>query len=167
MNGLTVTQQQAKNEQELQDIFTSALTHVLDFTPYKSEWANGLGYMDDITKYELAVGEVIKSQHEDGRRVIIVGTAIGSVVVFERYALGHGPFVLVSHGPDSLGFIIGAAGQLDIDTFQRILTHYNPRENIGNRLGRIEKVLSVHARVKARKAQSVEEAEIMGLSVRG
>lgn len=75
----------------------------VEFDP---KWANGTGYFDRATKAELPalkIGEVGKcvadfGDDRDNRRILIVKTRFGNVVLFERYICGkdgklNGPIV--------------------------------------------------------------------------
>lgn len=56
---------------------------------YNNAWSNGTGYFDFAVKGEnaptLKVGEMCKSQTPFGRKIVMVGTNYGNVVVFGRY----------------------------------------------------------------------------------
>lgn len=55
---------------------------------YSQEWENGTGYLDyACSEVKLQPGEVAKSKDNAGRRIILVGTRFGTVVIFERYPL--------------------------------------------------------------------------------
>ena len=79
--------------------FNKAFDHAKKIE-YKSEWANGTGYYngavlgDDAPK--LAIGEIVcaHSPMPNDRKLVIVGTPLGNVVVFQRYSGGeHGTYV--------------------------------------------------------------------------
>ena len=169
MADLTVAQQDALNEQLLEDAFTSALTKILDFIPFDKFWIVEDGYMLGVVHFDLAPGEVRKTQHEDGRRMIIVGTAVGCVAVHEEYPLGHGSFGLEIIAPESVDFIIGGrfGDFFDLAAFSRVLNPHSPSENIGNHLAKLERVMGVHKRVKTRAMEKVEEMELLGQAYTG
>jgi hypothetical protein len=165
MNDLTAVQQQAFNERQLQDAFTNTLTKILDFTPFSEDWVvedEGDKYIFAIIHHPMEIGEVCKSQAEDGRRIIMVGTRVGVVAVTEMYPLGHGPFSLDVIAPESLDFFIGAAaGDLvTLEVLTRVVSQHNSSHNIGNHMARLERVMAVHRRVKTRAMEKAEEAEL-------
>lgn len=172
MNDLTVVQQAALNEQALEDAFTNALTKILDFTPFNEAWVVEEEDCKDllaIIHHPMAVGEVHKSQTEDGRRIIMVGTDVGTVAVHEEHTLGHGPFALEVIAPESLDFLIGAqyGDLLDMAKFVRVLNPSNPSENIGHHVAKLGRVIAVHRRVKSRAVEKAEEAELFRHASRG
>jgi hypothetical protein len=63
----------------------------IDFNP---EWTNGTGYLDHAAEGShapiLKAGEMVKSIDEFGRKIIIVGTPVGNLVVFRRYTKEDG-----------------------------------------------------------------------------
>jgi hypothetical protein len=67
---------------------------------YKAEWNNGTGYYDHAAEGnhapKLEVGQIVKahSPYPNNRKLLIVGTELGNVVIFERYTAGaHGVYV--------------------------------------------------------------------------
>lgn len=65
---------------------------LLDFDP---RWKNGTGYFNGAQTVGLANGNMAKATGDCGRRLILIGTEFGTAVFFERFTLGHGPFVVV------------------------------------------------------------------------
>lgn len=67
-------------------IFTSEATREIPFNEF---WSNGTGYFDNAVygshAPKLERGEVVKSMTPNNRRILIVGTRLGNVVVFDRY----------------------------------------------------------------------------------
>ena len=65
-------------------------------------WRNGTGYYNGATKVAVPAGEIWASEDEapNSRRILLIGTIMGTFVVFERYTPGlNSPFVLVSNKP--------------------------------------------------------------------
>ena len=55
---------------------------------YKAEWENGTGYLNGLVDEalpQLEIGEIARTVTEKGRRVLVVKTRFGNVVLFERY----------------------------------------------------------------------------------
>lgn len=104
---------------------------------YNPEWKRG-DYLNGACEVELHPGQIVGSTVEgaDARRMIIIGTISGTVVIFERFTQGTGsPFVLVSNAPAALRFIL-PSGSLDDDAFQRAVNPYQVSDNLGSRLMR-------------------------------
>lgn len=67
---------------------------------FQDEWNNGTGYFDKAAEVEVQAGDMLQATcPETNRRLLFVGTELGTVVVFERYnPLESEPFVLVTNG---------------------------------------------------------------------
>jgi hypothetical protein len=102
---------------------------------FKSEWENGTGYLDGAVHMQLkgADGTVYASVDDHQRKIILVKTCFGNVVVFQRYKDGaHG--AVVGNVPSELRTWLptGAwsADALEMNTN----TYQEPSLNIGIRL---------------------------------
>lgn len=96
-----------------ESVFSKAFNHEttkkVEFNP---EWNNGTGYFDALKQEDLglAVGELaaIWTGNTNRRRIIVVGTMFGNVVVFDRFTdndkidapvwVIHTPHILQSTG---------------------------------------------------------------------
>ena len=71
-------------------IFTKAYEAITTTIAYNSRWENGTGYFDDAVNGSAAPAlkpqEIVKSIDPHGRRIIIIGTRLGNMVVFDRYS---------------------------------------------------------------------------------
>lgn len=95
--------------------------------PFSESWYNGTGYLDNAVKeVTLQVGERAKTETTgDGvfkRRVILIGTPVGTAVFFERYLPekdGTRCGTIVNNVPRQLnGFVAsGAVSEQDIVNF--------------------------------------------------
>lgn len=62
--------------------------------PYNPDWANGTGYCNGAIRGEhapkLAIGQIVAAQSPmpNDRKIVIVGTPLGNVAVFQRYSGG-------------------------------------------------------------------------------
>ena len=112
---------------------------------YDPEWANGTGYYDGAVKAdmaELGVGQVGRSRSPapNNRRILIVKTRYGNVVVFERMTPAEdgtlkGPITI--NMPDMIRHteLIGTEGPLTIDQLVSIFGNgVQPVYNVGVRL---------------------------------
>lgn len=60
---------------------------------FNEKWANGTGYFDHsvrgVNAPVLTEGEMVSSTSTDNRKIVIVGTRFGNVLVFQRYSDGE------------------------------------------------------------------------------
>jgi len=83
------------------EIFKKCFDSIQNAVPFDHSWKNGTGYFDHATNMiELPAGELAKSTDDFGRRIILVGTRFGTVVVFDRYKNQSDGGVYVSNIPD-------------------------------------------------------------------
>ena len=79
--------------------------------PFMSTWANGTGYFDNAVKGKNApvieAGTIVKSVDNFGRKIIIIGTRVGNVVIFERYT-DPASTIVVSNEPKAINAILGS-----------------------------------------------------------
>lgn len=89
--------------------------------PFYAEWSNGTGYLDHAVSGEFApdlqAGEVITSKGPHGRRIVMIGSVHGNIVLFERYDQPASP--IVWNAPTA---------------FQRELEEAFPMSDVGGRL---------------------------------
>lgn len=98
--------------------FTRVFDKIEMVIPFDKAWANDTGYFDNAVELvKLAEGQRAKATVPCGRRIILVGTAFGTCVAFERYSPGTGSaFVITSNVPRQLNQII-RSGMMDECTF--------------------------------------------------
>lgn len=106
------------------------LSHVfnqdcISFIEYNTQWENGTGYLDNAVNSwdhspRLEPGDCVKSQSTKGRRIIIVGTPIGNVVIFERYTDPECAIV-VANMPRGISRIVDDCGSLSPETISKVL----------------------------------------------
>lgn len=131
----------------------------LEQIPFNPEWANGTDYYDGAVLGEdapkVAVGEMVasRSPEPNNRRIIIVGTPLGNLVVFERYTGGqHGVFVF--NCSTAFQRLIGSRveNSLTADNMTLFLgegTSWGPT-NVGKWLVKAQKELSTYNEVTGR-----------------
>lgn len=70
--------------------FTRAFEGCQKEIPFDSKWSNGSGDFDYAVYGEhaprLTNGEMVRSKTSGGRRVLLVGTRLGNLVVYDRFA---------------------------------------------------------------------------------
>lgn len=129
------------------------ITRPVAFNPnWRSE--NGEQY-DGAVNTKLPTGSVVKSLDPDsGRRLILIGTDLDTVVIFEQYAPNskNSSFGLVYNANAALDFLLGGS-RLSIAQFSLAITDYNVDENIGTR------VRNLNTRINRRAAHNVPDVE--------
>lgn len=72
--------------------------------PFNESWHNGTGYYDFATKVDVPIGVVMKSYDPTTkRRLLFIGTRLGTVVVFERYEGGKSG-IYVMNAPKAISY---------------------------------------------------------------
>lgn len=110
-------------EQSFDELYASINT-LLDFD---ARWKNGTDYFNGAMTVGLAKGNMAKATGDCGRRLIMIGTDHGTAVFFERYTIGHGPFVVVHNTASQLRDLI-PSGNLDNATFTNVITMLTGKE---------------------------------------
>lgn len=79
--------------------------------PYNHDWDNGTGYMNGLTtaKLDLPAGAMVRMRTSmpNNRRVLVIVTQMGNVVIFERYTGGGEDGDLVVQSTQTVENIIG------------------------------------------------------------
>jgi hypothetical protein len=123
-----------------QTCFTNAFNAISSEIPFNPTWANGTDYFNGATALDIGVGKRVKATCTSSkRRLIMVGTKLGTCVAFERFTPDIGEaFVVVSNTPHMLNVFI-PSGSMDENTFQN--NFGNDSSNVGTQLHRLEKAL--------------------------
>lgn len=105
---------------------------------FDANWTNGTGYYDHAVRGKnapkLEEGQAVKSTDNLGRKMAIVGTSLGNVIVFERFADPDSE-VIVFNMPQYLKKLLHITqGDLDAATIESLLGAPGYYENIGKRL---------------------------------
>lgn len=126
-------------EQEFSDAYARA-----EETQYCPEWANGTGYMDHAVRGShaphLLPGQVVRAMSSDNRRLLLIGTPIGNVIVFDRYSNGEDK-VFVANMPRKLEHLLLRPSALNRDAMVCLLG-VTPGQNIGHRLQALAEEIS-------------------------
>lgn len=118
--------------------------------PFNPKWANGTGHFDQAVIGEHAPmmvdGDIVCSEDPKGRKIIIIGTPLGNVVVFQRYSNRDNVYVantsvtMYQYTNRKLG------GILDAETMEYAFGHQVTSQlllrNVGNRLNVLREELS-------------------------
>ena len=129
------------NQEWTTNFFNSRFDSIEKEIPYDPAWNNNTGYFDGATKIELAPGEEAKSvtPAPNNRKIIFMGTQLGTAVFFERYTDGANG-VITRNLPrrlENVGVI--PTGQLSYDVLSNIFS-YGSSDNLGSRLARYFRV---------------------------
>jgi hypothetical protein len=111
-------------------IFTEAFEAavLIEFNP---DWANGTGYYDNAVSEKLEIAEVRKTITSNDRRMLLIGTRYGTIVVFDRYS-GPEHRVFVSNTPRStLIDTLVPSGAIGERAMAIITGGWSPSNNIG------------------------------------
>ena len=71
--------------------------------PFNAEWENGTGYFNNAVFSQdiaLAPGEMAKSIDTSNRKIVLIGTRFGNVVLFERYFGGKNDVITSNVPPE-------------------------------------------------------------------
>ena len=131
------------------EIFTTAYSKITKTIPFNEKWNNGTGYFDGAFKGEYAPvvepGQLVKSIDPDGRRIIIVGTRLGNIVVFDRYSNWEQNTVFVYQATKEVralkyfdGFRLGES-----DLLLLLGSWGNTEKNFGNHIEEVAVLLGV------------------------
>lgn len=138
---------------ELRTRFENAFSNIKAQVVFDKSWRDDIGRLTGAVKADLKIGEVVKSVCPDsGRRVIMVGTPMDTVVVVERYNSEEGKtFKLVYDANPLLDRLLGGSF-LSIAQFSLCVTDYDPAENIGTFLDKMYVSMRQHAQHGLKKA---------------
>ena len=145
------------------DRFAKLLSNIAFEIPFDPEWKNGTGYFDHAVDCYVPEGRVVKSICPDTeRRIVLVGTVLGTVVVFERYTPkpeAKQAFILTWHAPNALKGFIGEPA-LTSDGLEGIVCTYYPQDNISKHVDKL-----IDAGIKARARLAEKAAEMVAAQV--
>ena len=143
-------------------LFDSKFATTTKEIPFSEEWNNGTGYLDFAVKGEHAVvlenGEIAKSVTSENktnprlshRRMIFVGTALGPVVVFERY--NDHSFLVCNAAPELRSVcLFETSGKMQDHTAELLLgdPDYLLCANVGDVIDRVIRAAAFHIVPKA------------------
>jgi hypothetical protein len=117
--------------------------------PFNVEWNNGTGYYDGACKGSdkviLEPGELAKSisPMPNNRKMIFVGTPVGTVVVFERFSGGENGVYVHNAAHHFISQLIQPQSPLSAHDMGSFLGQIWEKgdSNIGNRIHRLLKLL--------------------------
>lgn len=126
--------------QKFNDMFDAIPTFIV----YDSKWSTGDGYFDYAVHGEhapiLRTGQIVKTMSSMcQRRLILIGTPFGNIVLFDRYSTARRKGVL-GNVPEVVWKIYGLSGVISEATLKLLLgsiVDKVPYDNIGHRLSRL------------------------------
>lgn len=105
------------------EVLVSVFNNITNTVEYSTKWENGTGYLDGVVRDTTIVFDdngYAKSTTTKGRRMVIVKTVKGNIVIFERYTDPHST-VVVSNMPGSIGTLFQLDGSLSAEKVRHIL----------------------------------------------
>lgn len=118
-------------EQEFSDAYGRA-----EEIQYCPEWANGTGYYDHAVRGShaphLLPGQLVRAYSTNNRRLLLIGTPIGNVIIFDRYSGGQDN-IFVANMPREVEHLLLQSNSISDDGMVRLLGVI-PSDNIGYRL---------------------------------
>lgn len=126
------------------DVFNERFDKIEKVIPYNPLWTNGTGYYDYAVGYrvkegvepvKLEPGEEAKSTSDapNNRKLIFMGTALGTAVFFERYTDGADGVIVRNVSPKLGSLKLINDGALTHDELTWIFG-WDASDNIGSRL---------------------------------
>lgn len=107
--------------------FAEIYEGVKETVPFNPKWANGTGYYDHAVKGEeapaLQPGDIVKtmSEGDNRRRIVIIGTPMGNLVMFDRYTDGARGIVVKNAPEDLCKLVGGLSSNLSEDTIDHLV----------------------------------------------
>lgn len=107
------------------EAFEEAYARVEEVVEFDERAHNGTGYLDGLVYLDLGLkpGQCVKTQDENGRKVLIQGSSWGNIVVFQRYQPdenGYSP--IVSNAPDQVASLLSMATSLTYEVINTIFS---------------------------------------------
>jgi len=141
---------------ELAKRFENVLKQIARPVAFNPNWRsdNGNSY-DGAVNVKLPMGVVVKSvDPESGRRLILIGTDMDTVVIFEQYPPSRksSSFALLYNSNAALDFMLGSS-RLSIAQFSLAICDYDVGRNIGTALH------NLNSRMNSRSSRTVTEIE--------
>jgi hypothetical protein len=104
---------------------------------YNKAWANNTGYLDNAVtaNLELNPGQTVKAVDGHNRKIVIVGTLVGNVAVFQRYTDNNSTFV--HNGPTSIDRLLDITGRITDEQMALLVGDGFLFKNIGYRLSTV------------------------------
>ena len=105
------------------ELFIECFNKINNVVEYKDSWANGTGYLDNAVKdksFSFNEFGYAKAESPAGRKIIIIRTVKGNVVLFERYT-GPESSVIVGNMPRSIKQLFQLSGSIPYEKVYQVL----------------------------------------------
>ena len=129
--------------------FSKAFARLENSIPFNPAWKNRTGYLDNAV-HDKSITITSTTIDDFGRKVIIVPTTVGNVVVFERFS-GGDRGIIVSNAPRqvaSLGAGLDLHGSLGDNELEFYLGTEWGTSHIGQRIDDLLKLVNLLAKAK-------------------
>ena len=93
----------------------------IEFDP---EWNNGTDYYNGAMDVKIKPGSIVKSRSPEpnNRRILLIGTSFGTIVLFERYTPIEGKRItVVGNMPSKIARLMGATSEISETTFTLLI----------------------------------------------
>ncbi len=143
------------------EMFNKAFDQTGTRIAFSTEWKNGTGYLDKLVDADVGLrpGECATTVDDHQRRVLVIGTPVGNIVLFERYTPTEEArsSIIVGNYPSAIENMFGGMGgignALTVEGFDRLFK--SPTWNIGRDLDAVARQFARAAQPKV-KLQQVE-----------
>lgn len=118
---------------EMSKRFENVLSIIPQPVAFNPNWRSAGDRYDGAINAKVPTGKVVKSvDPESGRRLILIGTDLDTVVIYELYSPNAkgSSFALVYNANAALDFLLGGS-RLSIAQFSLAVTDYDIKQNIG------------------------------------
>lgn len=112
-------------QQAFAAIYNHHAADAANVIPFSVEWNNGTGYLNRAVCEPVESGKIKVAETNNARRVILIGTEIGTIVLFERFSAkedGERSHVIVANTPRALTGL--AEGALSAETIDLLAGNY-------------------------------------------
>lgn len=126
-------------------VFTERFEQITKEVPFSDKWNNGTGYYDHACELvNLKPGELAKSYDQNtSRRIILIGTRFGTVVLFDRYSKQTDGGTYVTNAPTNwvLKQFMSNSAVGEAEAY-RLLGSWKPENNLGYTIEELAKELA-------------------------
>lgn len=138
------------------EMFNKAFDQTGTRIAFSTEWKNGTGYLDKLVDADVGLrpGECATTIDDYKRRVLVIGSPVGNIVLFERYTPTEEArsSIIVGNFPsevqDMFGGLGGIGNALTTDGFERLFR--SPTWNIGRDLDTLTRQFARAAQPKVK-----------------
>jgi len=127
-------------------LFDKKFNMITTEIPYDPAWNNNTGYFDNAVEGPNAVilepTMEAKSTTDNNRKLIFIGTVLGTIVVFQRYS-GRSDVIVTNQTKALHSTYLIPFGSIDYDTLVNVVGNgYSVESNVGYWINNIAQTLS-------------------------